>query len=403
MDSKNHSNAMKASRFIYPARCFGSLVFAPLIWARLDEPTMLEYSALFLSTIVWPHIAYLFAKLSSSPYLMERMNMRLDCVFAGIWAVGTNFDEVFIVGTIIFLALDRAGMWGWLWACECLAYGMIFPVLVLVSGPTSYNLNFNIDSGSVDMFVAVLLYCLIIGQRAYATRNKFRAAKVKIESLNLQIKEQVLSRYLPSELINDIFDGKISMETKPHIAQITILFSDLSGFTKMSGQHGAEVVSEFLNDYLTTMNETIFENHGTIDKFIGDSIMVIFGAPVDMSAEEQAKNAAKCAIAMQNGMKLVNKKWMANGFDEVSMRIGIHQGRAVVGNFGSEQRVDYTAIGPSVNLASRIETACEPGRIYVSEEVRELLHNEPPTDLAGEFELKGIEGKTCLYKLVEET
>ena len=149
-------------------------------------------------------------------------------------------------------------------------------------------------------------------------------------------------------------------------------FSDLSGFTKMSEEQGAETVAEFLNDYLTVMNETIFQNNGTIDKFIGDAIMVLFGAPVPMTAKEQAENAARCARAMQAGMVLVNEKWKARGLNEVSMRIGIHQGTAVVGNFGSAQRVDYTAIGPSVNLASRIESACVPGEIFVSPEISEL-------------------------------
>ena len=187
-------------------------------------------------------------------------------------------------------------------------------------------------------------YVFIQSSGTYRVFRSLKKERKKVQALNQQIKEQVLVRYLPPDLINDIFDGKISMDTKPHSQQITVLFSDLSGFTKMSEQHGAEVVSEFLNDYLTIMNETIFANKGTIDKFIGDAIMVIFGAPVAMSEGDQAKNAARCAIAMQQGMVLVNQKWKSKGIDEVSMRIGVHQGKAVVGNFGSAQRVDYTAM-----------------------------------------------------------
>ena len=129
-----------------------------------------------------------------------------------------------------------------------------------------------------------------------------------IKSLNTQIKEQVLVRYLPPALINDIFEGKVSMDTKPATQEITVLFSDLSGFTKMSEEQGAETVAEFLNDYLTVMNETIFQNNGTIDKFIGDAIMVLFGAPVPMTAKEQAENAL---YALEAGMVLVNEKWKA--------------------------------------------------------------------------------------------
>ena len=162
---------------------------------------------------------------------------------------------------------------------------------------------------------------------------QLKAKNKQIQLLNQEIKEQVLSRYLPPELINDIFDGKISMDTQPHTKRVTVLFSDLSGFTKMSEEQGAEVVSDFLNDYLTAMNETIFANSGTIDKFIGDAIMVIFGAPMEMSESEQANNAARCALAMQKAMVGVNQKWEARGaLPEVAMRIGIHQGQAVVGN-----------------------------------------------------------------------
>lgn len=111
-----------------------------------------------------------------------------------------------------------------------------------------------------------------------------------------------------------------------------------------------------LNDYLTIMNDTIFSHMGTIDKFIGDAIMVIFGAPHDMNEEEQAKHACQCAIAMQQGMIGLNEKWKAKGIDKVSMRIGIHQGKAVVGNFGSKQRVDREVVSygrKSSNLSGR--------------------------------------------------
>jgi adenylate cyclase len=284
--------------------------------------------------------------------------------------------------------------------------GVISFAVVIISTIVSYFLvgpQEMLPNDALYIWPAVLIgggYACILASQSFAVSRGLSRRRKQLTALNKQIKEQVLVRYLPPDLINDIFDGKLEMDTKPHTQQITVLFSDLSGFTAMSEKHGAEVVADFLNDYLSIMNETIFANQGTIDKFIGDAIMVIFGAPVSMSEEDQAKNACQCAIAMQHGMVGVNEKWKPKGIDKVSMRIGIHQGKAVVGNFGSKQRVDYTAIGPSVNMASRIETACEPGSIYISQEIRKLLNNDPPTNLVGDFELKGITGKTSLYKLV---
>ncbi|MEC9389671.1 MAG: adenylate/guanylate cyclase domain-containing protein, partial [Myxococcota bacterium] len=157
-------------------------------------------------------------------------------------------------------------------------------------------------------------------------------------------------------------------------------------------------MSAVLNEYLSVMNDVIFRHDGTIDKFIGDAIMVLFGAPLELSPEEQARRACACALDMQRAMASMQPLFAEAGIPDLSMRIGIHQGDAVVGNFGSEQRSDYTAIGPTVNLASRIESACTPGEVFVSEAIRALLP-EPAVASTGSFELKGVDGPKILFAL----
>ena len=191
------------------------------------------------------------------------------------------------------------------------------------------------------------------------------------------------------------------MDTKPATQEITVLFSDLSGFTKMSEEQGAETVAEFLNDYLTVMNETIFQNNGTIDKFIGDAIMVLFGAPVPMSAKEQAENALRAAHGPCKRAWCWSTRSGRPG-DSTRSRCVLVFTRAPPSLETSAQPSGSITppFGPSVNLASRIESACVPGEIFVSPEISELLSPEL-TEQAGEYELKGISGKTSLYRLVK--
>ena len=146
------------------------------------------------------------------------------------------------------------------------------------------------------------------------------------------------------------------------------------------------------------MNEIIFANYGTVDKFMGDAIMVVFGAPQEMDSFNQAQRAITCARAMQNGLEALNEKWKTQSLPQLQARIGIHQGDAIVGNFGSERRSDYTCIGTAVNLASRNEGVCPPGKVFVSGVIQELLPDEVET--AGKFKLKGIEDEQELHRLV---
>jgi class 3 adenylate cyclase len=146
------------------------------------------------------------------------------------------------------------------------------------------------------------------------------------------------------------------------------------------------------------MIEVIFSHGGTIDKFIGDAIMVIFGAPVRVESRSQIDSAARCALAMHAKLECLSDAWAHEGLPRVRMRIGIHQGTALVGNFGNERRSDFTAIGETVNLASRIERACEPGDVYLSKDAAANL-SEGASSPAGLHTLKGIGDAVPLYRL----
>ena len=225
-----------------------------------------------------------------------------------------------------------------------------------------------------------------------------KAREREVETLNRMLTETVLKRYLPPDLVDRIVSGEISMDKPAEMRGVTVLFSDLCGFTSASEQLGPARMSDLLNQYLSAMNDVIFRHEGTIDKFIGDAVMVLFGAPVELSAEDQARRACACALDMQRTMINLQEVFAQAGIPGLTMRIGIHQGDAVVGNFGSQQRSDYTAIGPTVNLASRIESACDPGAVFVSEAVREHLNADASTD-AGVHSLKGVDQPQRLFRL----
>lgn len=163
--------------------------------------------------------------------------------------------------------------------------------------------------------------------------------------------KQMMERYLPSQLVGEFYKNNAQLEPGGENKEVTILFSDIRSFTKFSEQRSAEEVVLFLNEYLSRMTDVIFQFNGTIDKFIGDAIMTIFGAP--FKAEDDALRAVKSAVSMIYELEKLNQKMQPQ--DKLYMGIGIHTGEAIVGNIGSDRRLDYTVIGDNVNLASRIE------------------------------------------------
>jgi len=206
-----------------------------------------------------------------------------------------------------------------------------------------------------------------------------KANERRVQELNTYLTESVLKRFLPPEMVVRIAAGdmKLALEPEPHL--VTILFSDIVGFTQLSNTLRARRVAQLLNEYLQAMTEAVFANGGSVDKFMGDAIVALFGAPEPLPPDEQVRRAIAAARAMYRALDDLNARWQEQGLvggdgpPPVQFRCGIHQGMAVVGMFGSDQRSDYTAIGPSVNIAARLQEAAQPNSILVSAVVADFL------------------------------
>lgn len=233
-----------------------------------------------------------------------------------------------------------------------------------------------------------------------------KANEERIKELNQYLTQSVLSRFLPPTMVERAAKGELTLDLSPEPRLVTILFSDIVGFTRLSNTLRSRRVSQVLNEYLQTMSNVVFEQGGTVDKFVGDAILALFGSPEDLSPDEQVRRAVNTAKAMYQALDDLNERWQAQGIlgqDErtplLRFRCGIHQGTAVVGMFGSQQRSDYTAIGPSVNIASRLQEAAQPNSILVSATVADYL-SATEIERFGPLKLKGID-ETVLAFLVK--
>jgi GAF domain-containing protein/class 3 adenylate cyclase/PleD family two-component response regulator len=229
----------------------------------------------------------------------------------------------------------------------------------------------------------------------------------RVLELNTYLTESVLKRFLPSALVKKAAAGTLSLDLQPEPRLVTVLFSDIVGFTQLSNTLRSRKVAEVLNEYLEIMTKVVFSNGGTVDKFMGDAILALYGAPEELTPNEQVRRAINTAREMQRALTHLNKRWLEQGIFEtdgrngVQFRCGIHQGTAVVGMFGSVERADYTAIGPSVNIAARLQAAAVPGQILVSAAVADYLQEEEITK-GSPLELKGIDETVLTFVVTPE-
>jgi class 3 adenylate cyclase len=203
---------------------------------------------------------------------------------------------------------------------------------------------------------------------------------------------QRLDRYLPPQVVQSVLGGQHEAIESKRRMTVTLFFSDLQGFTEIAERLPPDVLATVLNEYLSEMADVAFRHGGTLDKFIGDAVMVFFGAPVPSEAADHARCCVEMAIEMQRRLRALNTGWRERGLLDADLvaRMGVHTGEATIGSFGSTNRLEYTAIGRAVNLASRLEGKDTPGCILVSRDTWALVQQRFQSTPRGAVTVKGF-------------
>ena len=221
------------------------------------------------------------------------------------------------------------------------------------------------------------------------------------KSTTLAALSSKLAKYLAPQVYDSIFTGQQDVKIVSARKKLTVCFSDLVGFTEITDQMESEDLTQLLNQYLTEMSKIALQYGATIDKYVGDAIVMFFGDPTTLGVKQDALACVQMAIAMQQRVGELAQEWRGIGIGTpLRCRIGIHTGYCTVGNFGSEDRMDYTMVGGTVNLASRLEHEAPPGGILISFETCAHVKDEVHCEERGQVLVKGIAYPVATYAVL---
>jgi class 3 adenylate cyclase len=277
------------------------------------------------------------------------------------YRVAVATAAILLLGFLAFASLEISG---------------VLPAAALFPEVAAHPVRSNPRFWSMVLFSVPLMVVLTFMIVNYAVNQSVR--------LHHYITRSVLQRYLPPALVDRAAAGELNLDAPHERRVVTVMFTDIVGFTALSERLGPEAVGALLNDLLGEIAHVALDHGATVDKFIGDCVMVVFGAPEPSPPEDQARRCVALALAIH---ALVARVGQEHG---LQARTGLNTGEVVVGNFGSAARSDYTVVGPAVNVAARLESASQPDRILVGPDTAALLKDEVALTPAGPLKLKGV-------------
>ena len=270
------------------------------------------------------------------------------------------------------------------------------PVIFLTALTSIEEEQFGLDLGAVDYITKPIRPPVVL---ARVNTHLERSANAR----RLQALSEKLGRYLAPQVYKSLFDGSLESEIRTQRKKLTVFFSDIKDFTASTAKWQPEDITYLLNSYFSEMSKIALEYGGTLDKFIGDAMVIFFGDPESRGVKEDALQCVKMAMAMQRRMSELQILWREMGADKTfQVRMGINTGYCDVGNFGSDARMDYTIIGLEVNRAARLEQSADPGGILISQDTYALVQGEIIATEQAPLMVKGFSDPVRAYAVEEE-
>lgn len=378
-------------RATYQPRVVASALAVLITLSPYIASNVLPASLLIMiaAVLLYPHLTYWISGIWFNGESASRTSMIFDGIVVGIMISANGFYLLTTITLLSALVFSTAVV-----AKPKILGVSLFVLIVIVS--SAWLLGMPVRSSGSDLTnglcsLFLVIYTAMIAYQVFKVTSRLRQSRQKTELDNQALSgiTQHLSRYISPQLFTEITQ-KTKTGQKTNRKRLTVFFSDIEGFTELMDNLEEETVTHILNEYLNSMAEIATKYGGTIDKFMGDGMMIFFGDPHTKGAKEDALACVRMSLEMAQRLKRLRSKWQAAGiFSDLHMRIGINTGYCAVGNFGSENRMDYTAVGSAVNLASRLEGCAGRDSILISNGTYQLVfsaidcHEQVPVNVKG--------------------
>ena len=362
------------------------------------------YAVTIIGLLAYAYGTYYFTHKQAADTLVKTSRW-LSYVDAGLIGLVLGFTNFSILPCVLFLTMIQFNALISGGVRKLMEDNSAFAVGILISfifHSPSFVLSTNVEI-SLSSLIGIATYFLVYAVYMHQRFHKLSLSQKQLENEQKwhKIRAYKLSRYLPPTVWKAINQGKdetLQAERK----KISIFFSDIKDFSELAEEIEAEALNELLNHYLTEMSKIVTQHGGTIDKFMGDAIMVLFGDSNSQGVKADCVRCVSMAVAMKKKMRSLQLEWFNQGIKKpLQIRMGINTGYCTVGTFGTSSHLDYTVLGTQVNLASRLESAAEPDEILISHETWSLCKDTIMCRDKGEVQVKGFALPVKVYQVAD--